>query len=192
MLRVLVGWITVLVTYPVCSVIAGNHDLSLHDEWYETHWHIYHTRRGKQVCHVPRRAEGYMLTARQRHGKALETLKGKKAKKAGIVYLDDEKYEFKLTGSDRTWSVYGTPVSFPLSLNISWSGQTHLSGSGVQNLESGPLAVVLRMRQVCLLCLSSRMGLNLSRNLWKDPEDRHTVCFSSTFNVPPLLNPETS
>lgn len=40
----------------------------------------------------------------------MELLKGKRAVAAGIVYLQDEKYEFETKENGRTWSVYGSPV----------------------------------------------------------------------------------
>lgn len=38
-------------------------------------------------------------------------LKGDYAKNAGIVYLQDERYEFRVREGGRMWSVYGSPVS---------------------------------------------------------------------------------
>lgn len=40
---------------------------------------------------------------------------GKEAKKAGLVYLEDESHEFQVHEGGRKWSVYGSPVR--LSLN---------------------------------------------------------------------------
>lgn len=37
-------------------------------------------------------------------------LKGDRAKQAGIVYLEDEQYDFKVKEDGRVWSVYGSPV----------------------------------------------------------------------------------
>lgn len=36
---------------------------------------------------------------------------GKEAKKAGLVYLEDEAHEFQVHEGGRKWSVYGSPVS---------------------------------------------------------------------------------
>ena len=41
----------------------------------------------------------------------MQMLKGARAQKAGIVYLQDEKYEFKVHENGKLWSVYGSPVS---------------------------------------------------------------------------------
>ena len=40
----------------------------------------------------------------------MQLLKGDRAKEAGIVYLQDEKYEFQLEEGGRLWSIYGSPV----------------------------------------------------------------------------------
>lgn len=40
-----------------------------------------------------------------------ELLTGPKARKAGIVYLEDESYAFRTKEGGREWSVYGSPVS---------------------------------------------------------------------------------
>lgn len=39
-----------------------------------------------------------------------ELVAGKDAKAAGIVYLQDEAYEFQAKEGGRSWSVYGSPV----------------------------------------------------------------------------------
>jgi hypothetical protein len=41
----------------------------------------------------------------------IQMLKGARAQRAGIVYLQDEKYEFKVHENGKLWSVYGSPVS---------------------------------------------------------------------------------
>jgi hypothetical protein len=71
-------------------IIAGNHDLSLHRDWYQSNFSRWHFQ--------PVKADPI-----------IEMLKGSRAKNAGIVYLEDEKYEFDC--NDRTWSVYGSPWS---------------------------------------------------------------------------------
>ena len=43
----------------------------------------------------------------------MEMLKGSRAQKTGIVYLQDEKHEFKVHGNGKLWSVYGSPVRLP-------------------------------------------------------------------------------
>lgn len=42
----------------------------------------------------------------------MELLKGDRAKETGIVYLQDEKYEFRVKEEGKLWSVYGSPVRF--------------------------------------------------------------------------------
>ena len=44
----------------------------------------------------------------------MQMLKGARAQKAGIVYLQDEKYEFKVHENGKLWSVYGSPVRISL------------------------------------------------------------------------------
>lgn len=40
----------------------------------------------------------------------MELLKGPKATDAGIVYLQDESFEFCTKPEGKKWSVYGSPV----------------------------------------------------------------------------------
>ncbi|PCH40732.1 Metallo-dependent phosphatase [Wolfiporia cocos MD-104 SS10] len=77
-------------------IIAGNHDLSLdgHDGWYDRNWRRWHESAKKQDV------------ARIR-----ELLQGPKAAQAGIVYLEDRKYEFEAKENGRMWSIYGSPWS---------------------------------------------------------------------------------
>ncbi|TEB32957.1 Metallo-dependent phosphatase [Coprinellus micaceus] len=71
--------------HEVKVVIAGNHDLSLHRDWYkDKQWKRWHDK--KQVA-------------------------GKKAKKAGVVYLENEKATFQVSPDRREWTVYGSPWS---------------------------------------------------------------------------------
>ncbi|KAH9474535.1 Metallophosphoesterase domain-containing protein 1 [Psilocybe cubensis] len=51
------------------------------------------------------------VTRRLNRDKIMDMLKGKKARDAGLVYLEDEYYEFKIRDSGRVWSVYGSPWS---------------------------------------------------------------------------------
>ena len=41
----------------------------------------------------------------------LELVRGPWAAQAGIVYLQDEKFEFRTKENGKLWSVYGSPVS---------------------------------------------------------------------------------
>ncbi|KAI0691369.1 Metallo-dependent phosphatase [Cytidiella melzeri] len=75
-------------------VIAGNHDLSLdqHDNWYDRNFLGWH--RNKEDLEP-----------------ILELLTGTESKEAGLVYLQDEKYQFQAKPGGKTWSVYGSPWS---------------------------------------------------------------------------------
>lgn len=75
-------------------IIAGNHDLTLASDWYDKNWDDWHYMRGKQDVATVR-----------------ELVAGKDAKAAGIVYLQDEAYEFQAKEGGRSWSVYGSPWS---------------------------------------------------------------------------------
>ncbi|KAF8153389.1 Metallo-dependent phosphatase-like protein [Crassisporium funariophilum] len=75
-------------------VIGGNHDLTLHSEWYETNFQRFHFLHGKQNVKP-----------------IMEMLKGPRALKAGIVYLQDEEYRFQTKKDGKLWSVYGSPWS---------------------------------------------------------------------------------
>lgn len=50
----------------------------------------------------------------------LALMKSPRAQAAGIVYLQDELYEFQLYEGGHVWSVYGSPVAclFPLWLTL--------------------------------------------------------------------------
>ncbi|KAF9531261.1 Metallo-dependent phosphatase-like protein [Crepidotus variabilis] len=80
--------------HKVKIIIAGNHDLTLHTDWYEKHSPNFHLRAGKQDIN-----------------KILPLLKGKGAQASNLVYLQDEVYRFKLKENGREWSVYGSPWS---------------------------------------------------------------------------------
>jgi len=41
----------------------------------------------------------------------MEMLKGPRAVEAGIVYLQDEKHEFRTNADGKLWTVYGSPWS---------------------------------------------------------------------------------
>ncbi|THH29513.1 hypothetical protein EUX98_g4664 [Antrodiella citrinella] len=78
--------------HPHKIVIAGNHDISLHDHdsWYDDNYSRWH--RGKENT---KRVRQRMQDARQ----------------VGIVYLQEETYQFQVKPDGRTWSVYGFPWS---------------------------------------------------------------------------------
>ena len=97
-----------------CSIIAGNHDLTLHPAWYEKEWQNWHKMDGKQVGLTPLAHSGARLTefiTKQDTAVAAKMVKGDRAKKAGIVYLEDEEYKFQVREGGKTWSIYGSPVS---------------------------------------------------------------------------------
>jgi len=83
---------------------------TLHTEWYERQ-HIWHDRLGKQVCCcilLPVWKADYYI---QDIMPIMKMLKGARAQQAGIVYLQDEKHEFKVHEDGKLWSIYGSPVS---------------------------------------------------------------------------------
>ncbi|KAF8625848.1 hypothetical protein AX17_006744 [Amanita inopinata Kibby_2008] len=79
-----VKWLAGL-PHKVKIVIAGNHDLPLHQEWYETDWRGWHEKK-------------------QDRKKVVEMMR-----EAGIVYLECEEYRFRVREGGRMWSVYGSP-----------------------------------------------------------------------------------
>ncbi|KZT26547.1 Metallo-dependent phosphatase, partial [Neolentinus lepideus HHB14362 ss-1] len=74
-------------------IIAGNHDLTLHRGWYEINYSRWHGSHQQDVT------------------KIMDLIKGERAQKAGIVYLEDEEYEFQAKDGGRIWSIYGSPWS---------------------------------------------------------------------------------
>ncbi|KAL1744456.1 Metallo-dependent phosphatase-like protein [Schizophyllum fasciatum] len=74
-------------------ITAGNHDLTLHQDWYEDHYERFHGR-GKQD-----------------YAAIYDLMTGIEAKKAGVIYLEDESYSFRTKEDGREWSVYGSPWS---------------------------------------------------------------------------------
>ncbi|KAF8159015.1 Metallo-dependent phosphatase-like protein [Pholiota molesta] len=73
-------------------IIAGNHDLTLHTEWYEQ-THMQQHREKQAIEHI------------------LTLMKGPRADEAGIIYLRNEEYEFQTKDGGRIWSAYGSPWS---------------------------------------------------------------------------------
>ncbi|GLB42006.1 putative calcineurin-like phosphoesterase [Lyophyllum shimeji] len=72
------------------SIIAGNHDLALHIDYYEGE----HRRWDR---------------AKQDVEQILELLTGPRARAAGLVYLQDSSHTFQTNPNGRTWSVCGSP-----------------------------------------------------------------------------------
>ncbi|TFK18605.1 Metallo-dependent phosphatase [Coprinopsis marcescibilis] len=73
-------------------IIAGNHDLTLHRDWYEDCWERWHDNK-------------------EDYDKIMELLTGDRAKQAGIVYLQNETFTFSVAPGRRSWTVYGSPWS---------------------------------------------------------------------------------
>ncbi|KAI0053759.1 Metallo-dependent phosphatase [Auriscalpium vulgare] len=76
--------------HPKKIIIAGNHDLTFHKDWYKTEWIRWH------------RTE-------QDPNAIMYFAVGPQAKEAGLVYLENEVHEFQLRPNGRVWSVYGSP-----------------------------------------------------------------------------------
>ncbi|KAJ8521804.1 hypothetical protein ONZ45_g1540 [Pleurotus djamor] len=74
-------------------IIAGNHDVPLHQPWYESNYQRWHRNAKEPLEDIQ------------------EILKGETARSNGVIYLQDEKFEFKVKEGGRTWSVYGSPWS---------------------------------------------------------------------------------
>ncbi|GLB45111.1 putative calcineurin-like phosphoesterase [Lyophyllum shimeji] len=78
--------------HKVKIIIAGNHDLTLHIDYYEREHRRWHRDR-------------------QDVEQILELLTGPRARAAGVVYLQDSSHTFQTKPNGRTWSVYGSPWS---------------------------------------------------------------------------------
>ncbi|KAF8877459.1 Metallo-dependent phosphatase-like protein [Gymnopilus junonius] len=86
-------------------IIAGNHDLTLHADWYDKEYDRWHEEK-------------------QDLGVIMQLLKGNRAKEAGIVYLESERYEFRVKENGKLWSVYGSPWS-PEFFNWAFNYERH-------------------------------------------------------------------
>ncbi|KAJ7100113.1 Metallo-dependent phosphatase-like protein [Mycena belliarum] len=91
-LKATVDWLCGL-PHPIKIIIAGNHDLAVHREWYDENWQ---RKRHK----VKESAEAIV-----------ELLKGPRAVTADLVYLQDEEYTFRVHEGGKEWSIYGSPWS---------------------------------------------------------------------------------
>jgi hypothetical protein len=88
--------------------VAGNHDLTLHRPWYDHNfdrWHKVH-----EACSSTDIWFAYSHRLLQDPEPIFDLLKGQDAQDAGIVYLQDELYEFQVKEHGRKWSVWGSPV----------------------------------------------------------------------------------
>ncbi|KAG6905539.1 hypothetical protein DXG01_002087 [Tephrocybe rancida] len=79
-------------------IIAGNHDLPLHEGWYDGAYRRWHKQVGKQD-----------------RAKIMEFLTGPRAKEAGIVYLQGSTYSFQAKTEGRTWNVYALVSKIPVT-----------------------------------------------------------------------------
>ncbi|KAI0268294.1 Metallo-dependent phosphatase-like protein [Gloeopeniophorella convolvens] len=88
-MKTTVEWLRQL-PHPIKIVIAGNHDLSLHDGWYQVNYGRWH--------------------AQAQSTKAIrELIAGQASRDAGIVYLEDQTHVFQCRPDGKQWSVYGSP-----------------------------------------------------------------------------------
>ncbi|KAF7323637.1 Metallophos domain-containing protein [Mycena kentingensis (nom. inval.)] len=95
-LKATMDWLRTL-PHKIKIVIAGNHDLVVHREFYEANWEdLYAHRDGAG----PESAE-----------EMRNLLKGPAARAAGIVYLENEEHRFRTREGGREWRVYGSPWS---------------------------------------------------------------------------------
>ncbi|KAF6758060.1 Metallo-dependent phosphatase-like protein [Ephemerocybe angulata] len=78
--------------HKVKVVIAGNHDLALHRDWYEEGWERWHSKEEDSAA-------------------VHDLVSGKKAQVSGIIYLENERATFQIAPDRRQWSVYGSPWS---------------------------------------------------------------------------------
>ncbi|KAJ7689452.1 Metallo-dependent phosphatase-like protein [Mycena rosella] len=91
-LKTTMDWLCAL-PHPLKIIIAGNHDLAVHREWYDDNWQ---RKRHKT------KESAEAIT---------ELLKGPRAVAANLVYLEDEQYTFRVHEGGKEWSVYGSPWS---------------------------------------------------------------------------------
>ncbi|KAF8905626.1 Metallo-dependent phosphatase-like protein [Mucidula mucida] len=110
--------------HKVKIIIAGNHDLSLHqkDGWYDKHYDEWGAK--ETACS---RLTGLLLIE--------PLLIGEQARAAGIVYVCDERVEFDAKGNGQTWSLYGSPVGH--SIYSSFYHDLKRRPSGLPNSATG-------------------------------------------------------
>ncbi|KAJ6480659.1 Metallo-dependent phosphatase-like protein [Mycena vulgaris] len=87
-----VEWLCAL-PHPLKIIIAGNHDLAVHREWYDGNW--------QRMRHKSKESAEAVA----------ELFKGPHAVAANLVYLQDEQYKFRVHEGGREWSIYGSPWS---------------------------------------------------------------------------------
>ncbi|KAG1821884.1 Metallo-dependent phosphatase-like protein [Suillus subaureus] len=90
-IRVTIEWLHTL-DHGVKIIIAGNHDLPLHEEWYEDSYHGFHDKKESPTT--------------------IRSLVDSDANRdRGLIYLQDERYAFSTKEGGREWSVYGSPAN---------------------------------------------------------------------------------
>ncbi|KAH9919681.1 uncharacterized protein B0H18DRAFT_1026667 [Fomitopsis serialis] len=117
-------------------IIAGNHDLPLdyHDDWYDKNYTRWHGM------------------SKQNIGLIQDLIQGRRATKSGIVYLEDESYEFRAKPDGRKWTVYGSPVMVPYFHNWAFNYQRGEEAEKLMaavpktDILSGPICIQTRCR----------------------------------------------
>lgn len=88
-IRVTIEWLRGL-DHGVKIIIAGNHDLPLHEDWYENGYYGFHNKKESST--------------------AIRNLVDNEANRdRGLIYLQDKLYTFRTKEGGREWSVYGSP-----------------------------------------------------------------------------------
>ena len=91
------------------SIIAGNHDLTLHEPWYETSFYRWHQSKEVRLLSTLHVAQ-YLSHKLQNTTAIRDLVSGEAARRAGVVYLEGETYDFRTHDDGRIWTVYGSPV----------------------------------------------------------------------------------
>jgi len=97
---------------------CGNHDLPLHEPWYQVldnkrRFHPYsHEVHNSPISY--HKCMDFKFYHPQNPAEVRDILTNDRAKAAGIVYLEDKSYKFKVKEGGREWSVYGSPVRLSL------------------------------------------------------------------------------
>ncbi|KAF7979797.1 hypothetical protein HWV62_40848 [Athelia sp. TMB] len=92
-----IDWIRSL-PHPLKIIIAGNHDLPLHETWYAKNYQRWH--------HLP---EDIPPIIELMKGAGKRVADEPNVSDGGLVYLQDQTYEFQTREGGRKWSVYGSP-----------------------------------------------------------------------------------
>ncbi|KAI0068635.1 Metallo-dependent phosphatase [Artomyces pyxidatus] len=87
--KITMDWLCSL-PHPQKVIIAGNHDLTFHRDWYETAFYGWHREK-------------------ENTSRVMEHVTGTKARNAGVVYLENGLHELQTRPNGRKWTVYGSP-----------------------------------------------------------------------------------